>query len=364
MNYSKDEKVAIWLSTFEHLTEKKQYAILALFEKPEDLFVQFDSKLSKIEEIVGNTIFSKMKLTLSNEFLSSYLKQLEQQKIKVVTIFSKDYPKQMLQAFQPPIALYCKGNLDLLHTFCLGVVGTRKPTAYGRMATEMFVRDLCKIDMTIVSGLAYGIDTVAHETTLAHKGKTIAVLGGGFHYIYPQSNIGLANKIAEEGLLLSQFPPSLSPSTFTFPKRNRTIALLSKGILVTEASLKSGSLHTKNFALDEGREVFALPGNILNDESKGCNEMIKNGHATMVLKPEDVASAFQRELKPIEIKKHAQLSFEENAIVCLLQSEEKEYENLIEETKLDAKTLNSALMALQIKNIIKKLPGNSYMLVR
>lgn len=360
MQYSLDEKVAIWLSAFEHLSEKKQYALLSLFDRPQDIFTQFDKKLQQIEAIIGNKVFSKMKLALSNEFLMSYIANLNQQEIRAVTIFSSDYPSQMKQAFQPPVCLFCKGDISLLKSFCIAIIGTRKPTAYGKNITEKFAKSLCKSGITILSGLAYGIDTIAHESTLANGGKTIAVLGGGFHHIYPQANAQLAKQIAKDGLLVSEFAPSVVPATFTFPKRNRTIALLSRGVLITEASLKSGSLHTKNFALDEGREVFAVVGNITSEESKGCNRMIKDGHATMVICPEDVAAAFQRELTPLELKQSEQVSLEEQVVLNMLRNAEVEFETLLLESGLDVKKLNSMLTSMQIKGIVKKLRGNVY----
>ncbi|MFA6859997.1 MAG: DNA-processing protein DprA [Clostridia bacterium] len=363
MEYSLNEKVVIWLTAFEHMTEKRQYAILDLFEKPQDIFEKFEEKSEQIEGIVGKSNFDKMKPAFNNTFLNSYINNLNNLGITVVTIFSHSYPKLMSKAFQPPIALFCKGEIALLDSLCLAVVGTRKPTAYGKSITEKFTKELCQSGFTIVSGLAYGIDTVAHETTLASGGKTIAVLGGGFNNIYPQMNVGLANEIAEKGLLVSEFAPSTAPTNYTFPKRNRTVALLSQGVLITEASNKSGTLHTKNFALEEGREVFATPGNINSEESKGSNEMIRNGEACCVLCPEDIATVFKKNVKPIEFKKQIQLSIEENLVADLLRNSEVFYDDILSSTGMEAKKLNGLLTTMQIRNIITKLPGNYYTLL-
>ena len=185
--------------------------------------------------------------------------------------------------------LYAKGNLKLLDTPMLAVVGTRRATRYGKDITAEIVGDVAKAGITVVSGLADGIDTVAHTATLDVGGSTIAVIASGFNYIYPSVNKSLSDRILSNGgLLLTEYRMNEKPQTYNFPVRNRIIAGLSKAVIVAEATEKSGSMHTKNYALDYGREVFAIPGRVSDIYSNGCNKLIKSGQATMLLSSKDV----------------------------------------------------------------------------
>ena len=171
----------------------------------------------------------------------------------------------------------------------MAIVGTRRASRYGKDVTEQFASSLARAGVTIVSGLADGVDTFSHQACLNVKGKTIAVLGGGINNIYPATNTNLANKIVESGgLILSEYRPNEKPQTYYFPIRNRIIAGLSKAVLITEATEKSGSMHTKNYALDYGREVFAVPGRINDIYSTGCNKIIKSCQSAIALDPNDI----------------------------------------------------------------------------
>ncbi len=210
-------------------------------------------------------------------------------KISIITIESEFYPQQLKQSARPPIVLFARGNLALLHSPQIAFVGSRTPTAYGSQVTRHLVSELVHNGITVTSGLALGIDAIAHQsainTTLDSGvsteqgfGSTIAVMGGGHQYIYPKRHERLANEILDkEGLLLSEFLPDEKPQKFNFPRRNRIIAGLSLGTVVVEAALKSGSLITAQHAIEEGRDVFAVPGNIFNAVSAGCHELIKQG---------------------------------------------------------------------------------------
>lgn len=216
------------------------------------------------------------------------LKQYEENEISCITRFDPAYSSRLSHIYDPPWILYTKGDSDLLnHPAGVGVVGARKPSQYGLEAARGLVAGLVRHDYAIFSGAAAGIDACAHETALRHNGKTAAVLGGGLYYPYPRSNSGLILEISKKGLLISEQPPARKPEPWMFAMRNRIISGLSNGVLVAEAKLKSGSLITAQTALDQGREVFAVPGNITSPLSEGTNRLIQDG-ASLAAKASDI----------------------------------------------------------------------------
>ncbi|MET3318452.1 DNA-processing protein DprA [Peribacillus butanolivorans] len=220
------------------------------------------------------------------------VKQYEYNQIKCLTMFDEDYPFLLRQIFDPPWVLYFKGDKQLLEKkSTLGVVGTRKPTWYGLEALKTILPPLVQKNFVIISGVAAGIDAAAHKVTLDEGGNTIGVLGGGILQIYPKSNIPLAREISNKGLLLSETPPAMRAEPWMFPLRNRIISGLSKGVFVVEAKEKSGSLITAQAALEHGREVFALPGNVSSPESLGANQLIQDG-AKLVLSSLQIEEEF------------------------------------------------------------------------
>ncbi|MGG4266368.1 DNA-processing protein DprA [Peribacillus simplex] len=220
------------------------------------------------------------------------LKRYEDCQIHCLTIHDDDYPFLLKQIFDPPWVLYFKGDKKLLTRMnTLGVVGTRKPTSYGLEALKTILLPLVKKKFVIISGVASGIDAEAHKITLGEGGDTIGVLGGGLLQIYPKSNISLAVEIINKGLLLSETPPEMRAEPWMFPFRNRIISGLSQGVFVVEAKEKSGSLITAQAALEHGREVFALPGNVTSPESLGTNQLIQDG-AKLVLSSRQIEEEF------------------------------------------------------------------------
>ncbi|MBD1380031.1 DNA-processing protein DprA [Metabacillus arenae] len=223
-----------------------------------------------------------------SDLFHSYKKQ----GIEIVTIHSNMYPALLKQISDPPPVLFCKGNISLLQNEkSISIVGTRNSTEYGLRAVESIVPKLVQDGWTLISGLALGIDKKVHEETIKQNGKTIAVIGGGLHHIYPKENFSLASKIMDSHLLLSEHPPQAPPQKWHFPMRNRIISGLSKGTVVIQAKEKSGSLITAYQALDQGREVFAVPGGIHDEYSRGTNQLIKEG-AKMVASAKDIIEEF------------------------------------------------------------------------
>jgi DNA processing protein len=207
--------------------------------------------------------------------------------IKVITIFDKEYPDSLLNIFAPPLVFYCKGNITSLNQPSLAIVGTREPTSYALPVLKKIIPKLIENNFVIVSGLAKGVDSIAHQLCLHKKNSTIAVLGGGFFHIYPRENIILSVEMERNQLLVSEYPPFVYPAKWRFPERNRIISGLTMGVLVVEAKERSGSLITAQIALDQGKEVFAIPGSIIETKSTGCNKLIQQG-AKLVYNAEDI----------------------------------------------------------------------------
>ena len=217
--------------------------------------------------------------------------------MQTVNIKNKNYPELLKKIYEPPQVLYVNGQLKAKEKYPLAVVGTRKVSLYGKKITYSFVKALAQAGLTIISGLALGVDGIAHQAALDVGGRTIAVLGSGLDIIYPSSHQQLAQNIIESnGAIISEYEPKTRPSKWTFPARNRIVAGMSLGTLVIEAPKKSGALITARYALEQGREVFAIPGSIYNENSAGCNLLIKMG-AKPVTKPEDILESFNLELK-------------------------------------------------------------------
>lgn len=363
--YTNEEKIIMWLNSFEYLSYKKLKAIIDNFEDLEDLFENIGDYKGDLLKIIKPDEYANIKENNNFVQIERSISEYEKLDIKVLTIKSEAYPELLKETDAPPIMLYCKGNIDLLKTECLAVVGTRRATNYGKSMCKKIVNDVASQGITIVSGLADGIDTVAHKSTLEVGGKTIAVLGAGLLNIYPSSNVGLYNEIIEKGgLVVSEYKPSEPVVTYHFPVRNRIIAGLSKATFVVEAGEKSGSMHTKNYALDYGREVFALPARVNDIYSVGCNKLIKCGQARMVLGSEDFIEFYGAD-KPMEQKiKALSLSFDEQKVYDALELNELGLDELKSGTGIEPKVLLTTLMRLEIRGIIKKLPGNIYTIDR
>lgn len=378
ITYNNNERALIFLSLFDIMAQK-EIELLNLFDEPSELLEKFFDKEKEINNIFikgmraesqakgikdkYHKIVEEMKKAINDNILDSYIKNLNDKNIVVLTPYSKNYPKKLLELEFPPQTLFCVGDISLLETDCIGVVGTRTPTSYGKIITEKFSKGLCENGFTIVSGLAAGVDSIAHKAALENNGKTIAVLGGGFEHIFPSFNKELARRIAKEGLIVTEYRPSMQPALYTFPQRNRIIAGLSLGILLTEAGEKSGALHTKEFALDLGREVFAVPGNVNSPMSVGVNRLIRSAQGACVLSYEDIVCNFKENVVKSPSVSSAQLSVDDQLIIKNLENGEKSIEQLIELTGFKVSKLYSSLTLLEIKGIIKQLPGNSYILV-
>lgn len=251
-------------------------------------FLKKDPNLSTLYQLNEKNL---QKFPSSPEFFESIQEQIHQYKsndIQVISYFDKEYPECLKQIYQPPWALFAKGEVSLLGKEPkLSVVGSRQGTQYGKNAIRLLFPRLIEKGVVIVSGLAKGIDTFAHQSAITLNGRTIAVIAGGLDHIYPKENFGLALEMMKSQLVLSEYPPNTRPQKWHFPARNRIISGLSFGTLLIEANQKSGSLITANYAVHEGREVFAIPGSIFNPYSSGTNQIIQQG-AKLITTADDI----------------------------------------------------------------------------
>lgn len=293
-----------------------------------------------------------------------YLESIKKSGISWVTIFDEKYPKLLKEIYDPPTVLYYKGEILPQDGKAIAVVGTRKVTGYGRLVTEKLTKELVEFGLTIVSGLARGVDTEAHKTAILSNGRTLAVLGGGLKNIFPPENTDLARKIISGyGAVISEFPPDHPSLPGNFPARNRVISGLSKGVLVTEAAEDSGSLITARCALDQGREVFAVPGPITSELSKGPSFLIKQG-AKLITEAGEILEELgidKYQVSSIKYKGEDKLTDIEKKILGYLENESKHVDEICRTLNLSAAQVSASLIKMEIQGIVKNLGGGNYL---
>ena len=294
--------------------------------------------------------------------------EAKQRGIAIVTQEDEGYPAPLRDAYDPPLLLYVWGKLEARDRHSIGVVGSRRATLYGTRATKKISYQLAQSGFTIISGLARGIDTAAHEAAVAANGRTIAVIGSGLGKLYPPENLALAEKIASGfGAVVSEFPLNTAPDKQTFPMRNRIVAAWAKAVLVTECPLWSGSLITANLAVEYGKPVYAVPGPIDKPTSAGCNQLIRDG-ATLVADASHVLDdlgelPFARKAGPTENLREEeipQLPEEEAAVFAAVTSDESPVDLIIERSGLPAHTVTATLMKLEMRRLVRVFPGFRY----
>lgn len=327
---------------------------------------QADSKELAGAGITQKTIENIIKLR-STSTPQRELEKLERLRIRVITWKDKNYPPLLREIDDAPPVLYTYGTLTDADRFALAVVGTRNSTTYGRQVTERIVNELAKGQVTIVSGMALGIDTIAHTAALDAGGRTIAVLACGLDTIYPPTNRGLARRMVEsgQGVLVTEYPLGIQPEGGNFPARNRIISGLSLGVLVVEAPEKSGALITADRALKQGREVFAVPGSILSSKSAGVNKLIQDG-ARPVMEVKDILEALNLFLVPQHVEMQAILpdNDEERMLLKLLSHDPCHVDELIRSSELSTTIVISTLTMMELKGMIRQVGGMQYVLAR
>ncbi len=303
--------------------------------------------------------------------LDAEMEKLGRYKVKVLTCDDPLYPARLKEIYDYPPVLYVRGNLPAQDEPCLAIVGTRRPTVYGRQVTEEIVTDLARSGITIVSGLARGIDSVAHRAALDAGGKTIAVFACGLDIVYPAENAKLAQEIMEHGALVSEYPLGTKPKPDNFPLRNRIMSGLSLGVLVVEAGEKSGALITAHQALEQNREVFAIPGSILSPASRGTNRLIQEGaklvsNYTDILQELNLTMAVQQaEIAGFSTVEHLVPECSpESAILKCLTSEPGHIDEICRRCGLSMPEVSSTLAILELKGIAKHVGNMNYVLAK
>jgi DNA processing protein len=338
--------------------------LLDRFGEPEAVFEAPESALEAVDG-VGGKVAGEIRKGPDGGRVERDWEALTRVGGKVVTLADESYPRRLREIYDPPPVLYLRGDLSPGDDLAVAIVGSRKTSPYGRAVTERISRDLAARSVTVVSGMARGIDSVAHSGALTAGGRTIAVLGCGVDVVYPPENRKLFCQIVEHGAVISEFPMGASPEAAHFPRRNRMISGLAIGIVVVEARAKSGSLITAACALEQGRDVFAVPGNIGDESSRGTNQLIKQG-AKLVETSEDILSeilpqwAGGKSAGPEEGPVGPLPEGEEHQLFSLLGSGPRHIDSLIRESGLDPGKVSSLLLALELKGLVAQWPGKGF----
>ncbi|MFO7889806.1 MAG: DNA-processing protein DprA [bacterium] len=327
---------------------------------------------ASVQEIIDFTgvkyeIASQIRKDTYKRFADKQISEVKKNNFSVLTYWSPDYPDTLKRLFNPPVILFYKGDIQKKDFNSIAVVGMRMPSQYGKRATEYFCKELISYGITIVSGMARGIDSVAHRCSLQNKGRTLAILGSGLDVCYPPENKELFRNIVKSGAVISEFPLHTPPNKENFPRRNRLISAFSKGTLVVEGGIKSGALITAYYALDQGKEVFAVPGKINSKKSKGPHKLIKEG-AKLVERVDDILE----EISSFESINRSVSSYkDENEILKALSSEEVKLWDVLTSDPIHIDTIAikagistsealSLLLSMELKDCVKQITGMKF----
>lgn len=292
------------------------------------------------------------------------LEKIQKLDINLISFDDSNYPLLLKEISSPPVFLYVKGEL-FAEEICLAVVGSRQASLYGKQITKDLVQDLALQSLTIVSGLALGIDSLAHQSALKTEARTIAVLGNGLDSIYPVENYKLAHQIMENGAIISEFPLGTPPNHYNFPRRNRIISGLSLGVLIVEAKLKSGSLITARNAIEQNREVFAVPGSLYNQKSEGVNYLIQKGEAKLIRQADDILEELNLNLVKSQntvkqLPDFSDLNLLESQILNFLSDDPLLFDILKSKVDFNTAELTSSLTLLEMKGFVSNLGNNQW----
>lgn len=354
------------LLNIEGIGPLKVFSIISKFGTIESISSVNENNLVQIEGI-NKTLSLKILRSLSSisaseKKVEELLKTLSKHNASIITYWDDDYPELLRRIYYPPIILYTLGRFFKTDSNSVAIVGTRQPSNYGRLCAEKFASELVKNDITIVSGLARGIDSIAHLAALKSGGRTLAVIGSGLDVVYPPENKRLFDEIKEKGVIISEYELGTKPDAQNFPKRNRIISGLSLGSLIVETKLNGGAMQTAAYAIDQNREVFAIPGDINSKYSDGPNTLIQRGEAKLVLNAEDILQELK--VKPVIgftiPKPSIELNLFEEKIINSMNNQPLHIDEISYITSMPVSDCLVNLLMLEFKNMVKQLPGKMF----
>lgn len=370
MFYSEETRAVLALSMVPKLGLQRVRALVQHTGSARSLFKK---NVEELISVPGIGLATADLIVQFNQWdrIEKFEKKAEQLQVTVISFMDECYPKRLLQIYDAPLILWVKGSLEVLDSPGLAIVGTRNPTPYGHKMTSLLTTEAVKKGLTVYSGLAYGVDTIAHRTAIEKGGRTVAVLGSGIDWIYPASNKKLAERIVQDGgAIITEYLPGTKPDAGNFPIRNRIVSGLSLGVLVVETSEKGGSRITANIALDQGREVFVVPHALDNPHGTGCNELIKKGYGKLVQDFEDIAEEIQweqeEESSKIEVEPKVQdfsgISEELQKVVAVIVQGAHQVDEIAEKLEMSTQDVLVRLLELEFANVVVQRAGKMFYL--
>jgi len=354
-------ETALKLTSIKGMGCRKILKLASQFSDINEVFEATPAELHH-QKIISEQQCRELEVGFDQKFIDETMDVLSKSHFQLLTIFDAEYPELLKKIYDPPIVLYINGDFVPEDYDAVSVVGTRVPSAYGKSVTDKIVHELVKNNITVVSGLARGVDTEAHQAAVKYGGRTIAVLGNGIDIVYPAENRGLRNKLIQQGCCCSEFPFGTRPNAPNFPRRNRIISGLSLGTIVVEAGKRSGAVLTAYNSLDQNREVFAVPGRIFDKKSVGTNHLIQKGAKMVtdidsILEEIDHRRRYYKRQKQIELP--LDISQEERKIMDVLV-ESVHVDEIAEKTNMNISELLSTLLTLEIKGLVRQFPGKMF----
>ncbi len=351
------------LSSVPRIGPQKIRALIARFKTPGAVFIASARELISVPGIDKKLASNILHHAIGEKFADEQLARLQRTGARIVTLWDKEYPDLLRKVYDPPAFLFVLGKFEESDAHSIALVGTRHPTSYGNAVTEHLVRDLAQFGVTIVSGLARGIDTIAHSAALKYRTRTIAVIGSGLDVPYPPENKKLMDRIAEDCAVVSEFPLGTKPDAPNFPRRNRIISGLSIGTVVIESAEDGGAMITASMALDQNRETFAVPGNITEKRSAGPNKLIRDGHAKLITSAQDIFLELSPQLH-LEYQENTtpavELTSAERSIVNLLSTKPIYIDLIAEQMDISTSDALVVLLSLEFKGVVRQLPGKYF----
>ena len=358
MKYDKKELCLIWLDSFLGLEYKFKRELLSLIEEKPDIPTLLETTKDYLTTSVGESEYRTLKLSANREYLEKLLLDYQNKGVKIVTILSNDYPKAFNDIECPPLVIYYKGDLSLFKQELFAIVGSRKSLPSALAVAKNYTEEIIDAGFVPVTGIAEGVDSKVLTTALEKNGKAISIVAGGLDHIYPANHAELVDKITENGLVISEYPPSTVPKPFNFPVRNRLISALARGVLVVSAGLKSGTMYTAGYAVEYSKDLFAVPYGVGVPSGAGCNELIKKG-ALLTDTPKDILDFYGKKKE----KKVQQFSSEELEIINTLSNGAQHIEKICATLNKRVFEITPLLSILEIKGFVSK-SGNVYQLTR